>query len=423
MSSLTYFSHTNKDMKKVLFIGLVFPESVSTAAGSRMMQLLTFFKQYQYELFFASTAKENNHSDDLAQLGVYKTIIAVNNSSFDDFVSKLQPAIVVFDRFISEEQFGWRIAEHCPKAIRILDTEDLHCLRNVRQQAIKNNKVFKISDLLMADIAKRELASIYRCDLSLIISTYEMELLTKIFTIEESLLYHLPFLLNRIQDEEAKNFMPFNKREHFISIGNFLHAPNVDAVLYLKKSIWPKIRKQLPTAELHIYGAYVTQQILELHNEKEGFLIKGFANDAVKVVKNAKVCLAPLRFGAGIKGKLIEAMQNGTPSVTTSIGAEGMHTTMPWNGFIEDCPKEIAKRAVDLYTDCIIWKQCQQNGIEIVNQLYDKEKLSKTFIEEILFLQAKLKKHRNKNFIGAMLQHHTLQSTKYLSKWIEEKNK
>ena len=410
-------------MNHILIIGSVWPEPNSSAAGSRMMQLITLFLSKDWKITFASTAQKGIQKVDLGALQIEEVMIALNNNSFDTFIQKLKPTIVLFDRFMMEEQFGWRITEHCPDALKILDTEDLHCLRKTRHQAILKDMKFEISDLLNSEIAKREIASIYRCDVSLIISTYEMELLTAIFKIDSSLLYYLPFLLDKINDEQIDNLNSFKGREHFITIGNFLHAPNVDAVMYLKKSIWPMIRKQLPKAELHIYGAYVTQQILELDNEKEGFLIKGFSKNAQKVVSNARVCLAPLRFGAGIKGKLTEAMQNGTPSVTTSIGAEGMHADVPWSGFIEDIPENFADRAVELYSNQSVWIKSQQNGIKIINQFYNKEKLSRPFLKHIQNLQANIGLHRTQNFIGAMLQHHTLRSTKYLSKWIEEKGK
>ena len=410
-------------MNHVLIIGSVWPEPNSSAAGSRMIQLIALFLSQGWKITFASTAQKGIRKVDLTALGIEEVTIELNNSSFDTFIQKLNPTIVLFDRFMMEEQFGWRVVEHCPNALRILDTEDLHSLRKIRHQAIKSNKKFKTADLLNSEIAKREIASIYRCDLSLIISIYEMELLTNIFKIDKSLLYYLPFLLDKIEEEQIKNLNPFEEREYFITIGNFLHAPNVDAVLYLKKNIWPLIRKQLPKAEIHIYGAYVTQQILELHNEKEGFLIKGFAKDAKKVVGNAKACLVPLRFGAGIKGKLTEAMQNGTPSVTSTIGAEGMHANLPWNGFIEDTPEKFADKAVELYSNKSVWEKSQQNGIKIINQIYDKEKLSEPFIKRLNDLQNQIKTHRTQNFIGAILQHHSLQSTKYMSKWIEGKNK
>jgi glycosyltransferase involved in cell wall biosynthesis len=322
-----------------------------------------------------------------------------------------------------EEQFGWRVAENCPNALRILDTEDLHSLRKVRQEAVKKGIDFSINNLLNSDVVKREIAAILRCDLSLIISTFEMELLQNIFKIDRNIIYHLPFLFDEIDDACQEKWKSFEERNHFVTIGNFLHVPNVDAVLQLKKHIWPIIKKELPNSEMHIYGAYPKQQVLQLHNEGEGFLIKGFAADADEVVSNAKVVLAPIRFGAGIKGKLTEAMLNGTPSVTTSIGAEGMQDDLPWNGFVEDDFTKFSEKAIQLYTDKNSWQVSQQNGKEMINQLYSKTKLSTLFIIRIDELILNLDKHRTANFFGSLLQHQTLQSTKYMSKWIEEKNK
>ena len=410
-------------MKKVLFIGLVFPESKSTAAGSRMMQLISFFKENKYEVFFASAAQESSFADDLRVLGIVKVSIELNNDSFDDFVSGLNPEIVVFDRFISEEQFGWRVAENSPDALRILDTEDLHCLRLARQEAFKKGINFELRLLNNLGITKREIASIYRCDLSLIISSFEMELLTQYFKIPKVILYELPFLLATISQQEISQKPSFKKRTDFISIGNFKHEPNWQSVLQLKKTIWPLIKKQIPTAQLLIYGSYANQKVNDLHNEKEGFIIKGRAEAACDVIAKAKVLVAPLQFGAGLKGKLIEAMQNGTPSVTTTIGAEGMHANLAWNGFVTDKPIDFANKAVELYTDMSMWEKCQQNGIKIINSLYDKTKLSVKLLQKIDEIQEELEAHRNQNFIGALLQHHTLQSTKYMSKWISEKNK
>src|SRR3989344_1611079 len=255
----------------ILIIGTVWPEPNSSAAGSRILQLIHLFLSKNCRITFASASSDSEHAFDVQTLGIEKVKIELNNKSFDEFVSKLQPSIVIFDRFMIEEQFGWRVAENAPDALRILDTIDLHCLRQARQAA-------------------------------------------------------------------------------------------------LKEEIWSLIRKQLPSAELHIYGAYASQKVTELNNIKEGFLIKGRAEDAIEVVRKAKICLAPLRFGAGIKGKLVEAMQCGTPSVTTDIGAEAMHTNLPWNGFVVNTPEEIADAAVKLYTEENTWKQAQLNGFEIINK-------------------------------------------------------
>jgi len=398
------------------------PEPVSSAAGSRMMQLIELFLSKGYTITFASTATKSPYSFDLNSSGVEHTTIELNNSSFDTFIAGLNPDIVLFDRFMTEEQFGWRIAENCADALRILDTEDLHCLRYARQKAVTENRIFSTEDLI-SDYAKRELASIFRCDLSLIISIHEIELLQQFFKVDSTLLHYLPFMLEPLTLNKINSYPAFEERNHFISIGNFLHEPNWDAVQFLKNEIWHLIKKKLPEAELHIYGAYPSQKVFELNNPKDGFIIKGRAESAIEVMQKASVCLAPLRFGAGLKGKLIDAMIAGTPSVTTTIGAEAMHGTLPWSGCIANSASEIADAAIHLYTDKIKWLQAQQNGVDIINTCYPKISAGEQLIKHVNTIAANLKQHRLNNFTGTMLMHQTLQSTKYMARWIEEKNK
>ena len=409
--------------QRVLIIGFVWPEPNSSAAGGRMVQLIRIFMQQGYEVTFASSASDSDYMIDLNTLGVFKKSITLNCSSFDVFVKELNPSIVLFDRFMMEEQFGWRVAENCPDTLRVLDTEDLHCLRLARQKAFKENRPFTTDDLLVEDVAKREIASILRCDISLMIAEYEMELLQSVFKINSSLLYYLPLLLDPITVSTIQNLPSFEERKNFVFIGNFLHEPNWNAVQYLKETIWTLIRKQMPEAVLQIYGAYPSQKVLQLHQPKQGFHIMGRADDAQEVVRNARVVLAPLRFGAGIKGKLVEAMQCGTPSVTTTIGAESMCGDLPWNGFIADNSQVFADKAVELYQDKTVWLKAQENGFEIIEKRYLKSLFADEFIMHILKVQTHLKQHRLHNFIGTLLQHHTLTSTKYMSRWIEEKNK
>ncbi|MES2575804.1 MAG: glycosyltransferase [Bacteroidota bacterium] len=407
----------------VLIIGFVWPEPNSSAAGVRMVQLISIFKQQGFEVTFASPAMDSDYMINLESLGVSKKSIALNCSSFDFFIKELNPTIVLFDRFMMEEQFGWRVAENCPKALRILDTEDLHCLRLARQKAFKENRPFSTDDLLVEEVAKREIASILRCDISLMISEYEIELLQSVFKIDLNLLYYLPLLLEPITVSTIQNLPSFENRNNFIFIGNFLHEPNWNAVQYLKETIWPLIRKQMPEATLNIYGAYPSQKVLQLHQPKQGFNIIGRANDAQEVVRQARIVLAPLCFGAGIKGKLVEAMQCGTPSITTTIGAESMCADLPWNGFVTDDTQIFANKAVELYQDITLWKKAQQHGFEIIEKRYLKSLFESDFLKHILEVQTQLKQHRLNNFMGALLQHHTLTSTKYMSRWIEEKNK
>ncbi|MFB0942990.1 MAG: glycosyltransferase [Patiriisocius sp.] len=407
-------------MNSLLIIGQTFPEPTTTAAGGRMLQLIEMFTSHGYGITFASSASSSEKSFNLNSIGVTTQQIAINDSSFDDFVRQLNPTLVLFDRFVTEEQFAWRVTQSCPKALKILDTEDLHFLRKSRQQALKDATDVKDANFF-TETAKREIASILRCDLSLIISEFEMKLLTDTFAVSKEILYYLPFMFTKLPD--SGNFPGFEQRANFMTIGNLLHGPNVDSVLYLKKEIWPLIKKQLPQAELYIYGNYAPQHILELHNQKQGFYIMGWADSVAHVMQKARVCLAPLRFGAGLKGKLLDAMLYGTPGVTTSIGAEGMYGDLPIPGVIADTPEAFAELSVAIYSDKIKWQQNSQRGVEIIKARYNGKAIAKDFMTRLDALKINLKLHRQAHFIGQILQHQSLQASKYLSKWIEEKNK
>lgn len=417
---------------KVLFIGLVWPEPTSSAAGKRILQLVDFFLQRGDEVIFSSAASKTEASFDFAernfpqsslstkQFPVKEVSIELNSSTFNEFVHQLQPDIVVYDRFVTEEQFGWRVRQECPEALQILDTEDLHFLRAAREKAYK--KQSKID--LYNETTFREIASILRCDLSLLISEVEKDLLVQQFKISPSLLHYIPFLETTTHCERsgATSIVQFDQRKDFVFIGNFIHEPNWQTVLHLKKEVWPKLRKKIPSAQLHIYGAYPSQKVWDLHHDKEGFLVHGKAENALEVISQARILLAPLPFGAGQKGKFIDAMQAGTPIATNSIGAESMFTDkIP--GIQSDNPEEFIQKTVELYQNESIWKTAQKNGFEILKEKFHKELYINDLDSKIQNLQSELISHRRENFIGQILQQNNLNTLKYMSLWIEEKNK
>ncbi len=410
-----------KHKAKVLVIGYVWPEPNSSAAGSHILSILKLFKKQNWKVEFTTPAQESEHAINLNSIGISTQKILLNCDSFDDYVKTYDPDIVLFDRFMMEEQFGWRVEKNCPSALKILDTEDLQCLRHARYIAHKAHRNMSQTDLF-SDLAKREIAAILRCDISLIISNFEMKLLTETFKVDHSILHSLPFMVNL--EELPITTKPFLERQHFMTIGNFRHAPNWDVVLHLQE-IWTKIRKQLPKAELHIYGSYPPPKATALHNPKKGFFIKGWADSAYEVMENSRICLAPIRFGAGIKGKLLDAMIMQTPSVTSSIGAEGMHKYQeePWAGMIADTVDDFVEAAVRLYTDEEAWHKAQKNGTKLLNNRYDSKILGQKLIEKIIEVEKNLEQHRLNNFTGAMLKHHSMMSTKYMSQWIAEKNR
>jgi len=408
--------------KRILIIGLVWPEPTSSAAGTRMIQLISVFLSASYTVFFASAASKSNFSYDLKGLGVIEQAIKLNDPGFNHFLKEISPDMVLFDRFVMEEQYGWRVQEECPDALKIIDTEDLHCLRNARQLAVKTGNSLASADLF-TDMAKREIAAILRCDLSLIISAVEMDILQKQFSIDPSLIYYLPFLEEELTPATVQNWKDFEQREGFVFIGNFLHEPNWNTLQVLKTKIWPVLRKKLPEVSLHIYGAYASQKVIQLNNAKEKFYIHGRAKDARQTIAKHRLLLAPIQFGAGVKGKFIDAIQAGTPSITTTAGAEAMHGNLDWNGVIEDDLELFTDQAVKLYQDKNYWLQSQQNGIRIINERYGKSQFTVSFLKILESLSSNLTAHRQHNFFGQILQHHTAASTKYLSLWIEEKNK
>lgn len=422
---------------KVLIIGYVWPEPRSSAAGGHMMQILETFLAQGWDLTFSSPANEGEHKADLAALGIDEQPIELNNSSFDRFVAELAPDIVLFDQFMMEEQFGWRVEQHCPTALRVLETSDLQCLRHARHQRLKDR--LKASDdsddfsqlfapaladefqqMADTDLAKREIAAIYRCDLNLMISEFEIQLLEQQFKLPAALLHWCPLML----DQLPQTFSPFAERAHFLSIGNFRHAPNWDAVLWMKNSVWPLIRQQLPGAQLHLYGAYTPPKAAALHNPAQGFHIMNWAEDALQVMSAARICLAPLRFGAGIKGKLLDAMLCGTPSVTTPIGSESMSQDgLPWPGAVAESAGDLAAAAVRLYQDQQVWEQAQTGGRRLLEARYRQQVHGPALIQRLQDCRQHLEQLRRDNFTGAMLRHHHHKSTQYMAQWIEAKNR
>lgn len=407
----------------LVVVGYVWPEPNSSAAGYRMLSLLKLYLAQGWQVVFASAAEPGIHRYPLSELGVAEQQIALNDSSFDNWIAALNPQAVLFDRFMLEEQFGWRVEQACPQALRILDMEDCHALRAAREHCTKTATQLDAT-ALNSELALREIAAIYRCDVTLVISSYEMQLLQQHYQVPAALLCYCPFLL---EQAPTPNSLNVGQRQHFITMGNFRHAPNWHAVLWLKQHIWPLIRSRLPQAQLHVYGAYPPPKATALHNERDGFLLKGWAEDASLVMTQARVCLAPLAFGAGLKGKLLDAMRCGTPSVTTDIGAEGM---LPdglgeglWAGIIANDTQSIADAAVTLYQQPELWAQCQQQGYAIVAEMFMLSAHQTRIWQQLEQIRQQLEQHRQRNFTGLMLRHHAYRSTKFMGQWIEAKNR
>jgi len=407
-------------MPLLLVLGYVWPEPDSSAAGWRMLSLLQLYRQQGWRIIFASAADNSPHRFDLTAWGIEEAAVRLNDQSFAGQLRQWQPAVVLFDRFMLEEQFGWWVDEICPQALKLLDSEDLHCLRSARQQAFVQSRAVSSADL-RSELAMREIAAILRCDLTLTISRAELALLTDFYQVPAAQLLYCPFLLD---DVTVQWGFEFAQRQHLSFIGNFRHEPNWQAVLRLKR-LWPELRRQLPGVELHIYGAYPPPKATQLHAPAQGFYVKGWADRAEQAFSGYRLCLAPLSFGAGLKGKIVDAMRFGTPVVTTPIGAEGIshaaqQTDFPGCVATEDA--ELIAATVELYQQALLWQQARQRMESCLAQ-FSLALLQPALWTQLEDARAQLEAMRQQAFIGRMLKYHHHRSTKFMAQWIEAKNR
>ncbi|MDQ8185571.1 glycosyltransferase [Pelagicoccus sp. SDUM812002] len=401
---------------RVLILGKIWPEPTSSAAGTRTLDLIRSISQTNWEIHFACAAQVSDHSHDLGKDFELTThSIALNDSSFDTWVSKLAPQIVIFDRFMTEEQYGWRVAQALPDSLRVIDTSDLHCLREARHQSLKTGGTLNLHN----PIALREIASLLRVDLCLIISEFEVQLLEQNFPIANSSLAYWPFALPKPNSEN----LSYDNRSNFVMIGSFMHEPNWDAVQFCRHEIWPIIRHKLPQAEVDVYGSYTPDKARQLHNERLGFCISGRAPNAVETLSHYRVNLAPLRFGAGLKGKLADAFLAGTPSIASPIAVEGMCGDLEWGSRVSIEPGQFADTAVETYLNPTAWKYAQACGHEIAKKRFAEEIWLPKLPQILEQAHESMHTNRDKNFVGKLLNHHQHRSTEFMSRWIEAKNK
>ena len=411
---------------KILWIALVWPEPDSSAAGVRTTQLIDILLSAGHAVSVLSPCRDNTYRSMLAERGVATETYAPNDSSIVPFLQELDPEIVIFDRFMAEEQFGWRVREVCPAALRIVDTIDLHLLRRARERKIRTVTDSLSGGLcikgveLMSDDAIREIASIYRSDISLLTSSEERRLLIEEFRIPESLIAHCP-----IGYVPQRGVPAFDGRKHFVTIGNFHHAPNADSYRVLRNEIWPRIRSALSdhSIELHVYGAYPTEEFLQYDDPRTGFRVMGRAVSAHETLSRYRVSLCPLRFGAGVKGKVADSWVVGTPVVGTSVAAEGMHDGLEFGGAVCDDTEGFVRHAVRLYGDETEWLGAQQCGWNILATRFTESRTASTFLGICREGVERCMEHRALNIVGQLLWHNQLRSTEYFSRWIEAKNR
>jgi glycosyltransferase involved in cell wall biosynthesis len=274
--------------------------------------------------------------------------------------------LVIFSRVETAQRFMGTVKDFCQKAKTLFITVDLHFLRLERTAALENSK-----SLVMRakKIKKQELDMMKQMDISTVISTYEYDLLSKV--IPKIKLRLLPY--TRRIDKKIK---AFEDRKNIVFVGNFRHPPNIDAVKFFVSEIMPHIRKLIPDLKFYIVGSQMTKEIKALR--ASDIVIQGFVQDLSSFLSTFKLSVAPLRLGAGIKGKIGTSLSLGLPVISTSIGTEGMGLKNKENVIIEDKTKAFAEKLVSTYKDKRLWDKLSKNGLDHAeknwgaNKGYDK---------------------------------------------------
>jgi hypothetical protein len=414
-------------MKRIVWILSVWPIQEVSAGCTRTLQLLDIAQKAGYKNYLLSACQDNQTEKLLTEQGYACHHIEPNSDTFDELIKSLSPEIVIFDRFIMEEQFSWRVRQISPHTIRILDTIDLHFLRRARERTARKDSHAVILDIPqeeeLSEDTLRELASIYRSDYTLIVSSSEYDLLTQRYHLPEAKLVRCGLGCS-VRNYDAT----FEEREHLVFVGNFYHAPNRDAFRILHEYLWPRIRKRLvacnmPTCELHLYGAFPQDHHTQISSHRTGIHVRGQAAQISEVMQFARVNLAPLRFGAGLKGKILDGWSFGVPAITTTIGAEGMHGELPFGGSISNDWEHFIEQVVSHYTDKELWSKSQRDGLAILKLLHTIEQVSSTFLGVLSLSQEEVISKRREQVTGEILWHHQFKSTEYMSRWISEKQK
>ncbi|HVC36220.1 MAG TPA: glycosyltransferase [Candidatus Dormibacteraeota bacterium] len=244
----------------------------------------------------------------------------------------------------------------------IYDTVDLAFLRIRRQARIEHDdRLGEIAD----GWEKVELGLIQRTDASLVVSPVEQKLLNKLSPDSKV------SVVSNIHIQKPGPYLSFEKRRDIVFIGGFSHQPNVDATLWFCKEILPLVTKELPNILVKIVGSSPPTKVLALATDN--VKVMGYIENVDDIFRRSRVFIAPLRYGAGVKGKIGQAMEYGLPVVSTSIGIEGMHLVDNESCLVADVPKAFAKAVIKLYTNKKTWEKLSVNSQEVLDKYFSPD--------------------------------------------------
>ncbi len=273
--------------------------------------------------------------------------------------------VLIFRSTVFDENIR-TIRKYCTKAKTLFWTMDLHYLRMSREAELLKSKT---GQKAAEDMRQLEFTAIQSADASVIHSTAELEIIRPL--LPGAKLHLFPLIMDAKGSQKT-----FVERRDIIFVGGYRHTPNVDAVKYFVEEVMPLLRKQLPGVHFHVVGSNPPAEIQALATED--VIITGFVKNLAPLFDQVRVSVAPLRYGAGIKGKVGTAMAAGLPVVATSLAAEGMSLTDGENILVADGPEAFANAVTRIYRDEILWNHIGKNGLAFADETWGAKAAWKT---------------------------------------------
>ncbi|MFZ1220034.1 MAG: glycosyltransferase [Chthoniobacterales bacterium] len=327
----------------------------------RMLKVLTILQDLGFHVTFAPYNAQHlsPYTERMQDLGIeclYDPFF-VNFEAF--FAQRKQTLDVII---LSRAETAAKVLPICrtyaPSTPIIFDTVDLHFVRRQREAELTGDKaVHEVA----GETQLMELKLAAECDAVLVVSPDEKEILA------EKLPRQRIEIVSNIHETQA-TIPPYETRRDFLFIGGFEHTPNVDAMLWFVSQIMPRIRARLPGVRLHMIGSKMPEAVRALASDD--VLAHGYVENVDSFFESCLLSVAPLRWGAGVKGKINQSMSFGVPVVSTTIGVEGMHLTHGENVLVADTAPDFADEVVRLHGDARLWERLSKNGIENVEEYF-----------------------------------------------------
>ena len=343
--------------KNVLIIDEIIPEFNKDSGSRRLTEIIKLLLKNKVSVFLIADLKQYKYKSDYIQkfkdlgVNVYQPSIDQKGQlvTKEDFIKLITPKIDIawLHRPTIFSKFQSLVKTANPNIKLVFDMVDFHYVRLLREYELNKDEALKAE---AEKFLKIELENCKNADVVIAISTTDKELLKQHFNTDEKVV-----LISNIHQhiDKSDNFNSFENRKDLLFVGSFRHDPNSDAVKYLKEDIMPLVWKVIPDLKVNIIGSYITKEIEALASDK--FKLLGFVDDLNAVINTTKLFVAPLRFGAGIKGKIGQSLEHSLPLVTTNVGAEGFDFGEQTNVMIANTTNDLADKIINLYTNKADW--------------------------------------------------------------------